>query len=254
VKSVTWKLNKDIGYLRVSAFNEKTGDALEEAVRAMRKQAGAGLKGVVLDMRNNPGGLLDQAVQVSDAFLDGGEVVSTRGRRADQIERYNAKRGDMLAGIPMAVLINQGSASASEIVAGALQDRGRALLLGTTSFGKGSVQTVIPLKGGRDGALRLTTAKYYTPAGRSIQGSGIDPDIEVSDKRVDVSKLKRLGISEADLKGAIANPDGAKRKGPHIPEDQPPENWDKTQDYQLKRAEDYLHQGTVAERLRAKAG
>jgi carboxyl-terminal processing protease len=254
VKSVTWKLNKDIGYLRVSAFNEKTGDALEEAIRAMRKQAGAGLKGVVLDMRNNPGGLLDQAVQVSDAFLDGGEVVSTRGRRADQIERYNAKRGDMLAGIPMAVLINQGSASASEIVAGALQDRGRALLLGTTSFGKGSVQTVIPLKGGRDGALRLTTAKYYTPAGRSIQGSGIDPDIEVSDKRVDVSKLKRLGLSESDLKGAFANPDGAKRKGPHIPEDQPPENWDKTQDYQLKRAEDYLHQGIVAERLRAKAG
>jgi carboxyl-terminal processing protease len=254
VKSVNWKLDKDIGILRVSAFNEKTGDALEEAIRAMRKQAGSGLRGVVLDLRNNPGGLLDQAVQVSDAFLDGGEVVSTRGRRADQIERYNAKRGDMLAGIPMAVLINQGSASASEIVAGALQDRGRALLLGTTSFGKGSVQTVIPLKGGRDGALRLTTAKYYTPAGRSIQGSGIDPDIEVSDKKVDVSKLKRLGLSESDLKGAFANPDGAKRKGPHIPDDQPPENWDKTQDYQLKRAEDYLHQGVVAERLRAKAG
>jgi carboxyl-terminal processing protease len=254
VKSVNWKLDKDIGILRVSAFNEKTGDALEEAIRALRKQAGSGLRGVVLDLRNNPGGLLDQAVQVSDAFLDGGEVVSTRGRRADQIERYNAKRGDMLAGIPMAVLINQGSASASEIVAGALQDRGRALLLGTTSFGKGSVQTVIPLKGGRDGALRLTTAKYYTPAGRSIQGSGIDPDIEVSDKKVDVSKLKRLGLSESDLKGAFANPDGAKRKGPHIPDDQPPENWDKTQDYQLKRAEDYLHQGVVAERLRAKAG
>ncbi|HWA22786.1 MAG TPA: S41 family peptidase [Caulobacterales bacterium] len=254
VKSVNWKLDKDIGILRVSAFNEKTGDALEEGIRAMRKQAGSGLRGVVLDLRNNPGGLLDQAVQVSDAFLDGGEVVSTRGRRADQIERYNAKRGDMLAGIPMAVLINQGSASASEIVAGALQDRGRALLLGTTSFGKGSVQTVIPLKGGRDGALRLTTAKYYTPAGRSIQGSGIDPDIEVSDKKVDVSKLKRLGLSESDLKGAFANPDGAKRKGPHIPDDQPPENWDKTQDYQLKRAEDYLHQGVVAERLRAKAG
>ncbi len=254
VKSVTYKIEKDIGILRVSAFNEKTGDALEEAIRGMRRQAGSKLKGVVVDLRNNPGGLLDQAVQVSDAFLDGGEVVSTRGRRADQIERYNAQRGDMLAGIPIAVLINSGSASASEIVAGALQDRGRALLLGTASFGKGSVQTVIPLKGGRDGALRLTTAKYYTPAGRSIQGSGIDPDVEVSAVRVDVSKLKRLGISESDLKGAFANEDGAKRKGPHVPDDQPPENWDKAQDYQMKRAQDYLQQGIVAERLRAKAG
>jgi carboxyl-terminal processing protease len=135
-----------------------------------------------------------------------------------------------------------------------MQDRGRALVIGVTSFGKGSVQTVIPLRGGRDGALRLTTSKYYTPAGRSIQGSGIDPDIEVAQARVDLSKLKKLGISEADLKGAFKNPDGTARKAPHAPEDQPPENWDKTQDYQLKRAEDYLHQGVVAERLRAKAG
>ncbi|MGE3303736.1 MAG: S41 family peptidase [Hyphomonadaceae bacterium] len=254
VKSVTWKMDKDIGVLRISVFNEKTGDALEEAVRAMRRQAGAGLKGVVLDLRNNPGGLLDQAIQVSDAFLDGGEVVSTRGRRPEQIERYNARRGDMLAGIPVVALINGGSASASEIVAGALQDRGRALLIGVTTFGKGSVQTVIPLKGGRDGALRLTTAKYYTPAGRSIQGSGIEPDIEVSQVRVDVDKLKRLGLSESDLPGALKNENGAKRRGPHIPEDQPPANWDKAQDYQMKRAIDYLHQGVVAERLRAKAG
>jgi carboxyl-terminal processing protease len=254
VKSVTWRMDKDIGIIRISTFNEKTGDALEEAVRGVRKQGGAGLHGIVLDLRNNPGGLLDQAIQVSDAFLDGGEVVSTRGRRPDQIERYNARRGDMAQGIPVVVLINQGSASASEIVAGALQDRSRALVIGVTSFGKGSVQTVIPLKGGRDGALRLTTSKYYTPAGRSIQGSGIDPDIEVAQTRVDLSKLKRLGISEADLRGAFKNPTGATRKGPHAPEDQPPENWDKAQDYQLKRAEDYLHQGVVAERLRAKAG
>jgi carboxyl-terminal processing protease len=254
VKSVTWRMEKDIGYIRISTFNEKTGDALEDAVRGVRKQGGAGLRGIILDLRNNPGGLLDQAIQVSDAFLDGGEVVSTRGRRPDQIERYNARRGDMAQGIPLVVLINQGSASASEIVAGALQDRGRALVIGTTSFGKGSVQTVIPLKGGRDGALRLTTSKYYTPSGRSIQGSGIDPDIEVAATRVDLSKLKKLGISEADLRGAFKNPDGATRRGPHAPDDEPPENWDKSQDYQLKRAIDYLHQGVVAERLRAKAG
>jgi carboxyl-terminal processing protease len=160
----------------------------------------------------------------------------------------------MLAGIPAVVIINGGSASASEIVAGALQDRGRALVIGTTSFGKGSVQTVIPLKGGRDGALRLTTARYYTPAGRSIQGSGIEPDIEVAAIRVDPSKLKRLGISEADLPRALNNDNGTKRRGPHIPEDQPPENWDKAADYQMKRAIDYLQQGVVAERLRAKAG
>ncbi|HVY02151.1 MAG TPA: S41 family peptidase [Caulobacterales bacterium] len=255
VKSVTWKMDKDIGVIRVSAFNEKTGDAFETAIRDMRKQAGGGLRGVVLDLRNNPGGLLDQSIQVADAMLDGGEVVSTRGRRPDQIERYNARRGELLTGVPIVVLINGGSASASEIVAGALQDRGRALIIGTTSFGKGSVQTVIPLKGGREGALRLTTAKYYTPSGRSIQGSGIDPDIEVAATRIDPDKLKRLGIiSESDLPGAFKNPDGTVRKGPHVPQDQPPADWNKDADYQMKRAMDYLHQGVVAERLRAKAG
>jgi carboxyl-terminal processing protease len=254
VKSVVWRMEKDIGVIRVSAFNEKTGDAFETAIHDMRRQAGGGLRGVIIDLRNNPGGLLDQAIQVCDAMLDGGEVVSTRGRRPDQIERYNARRGDLLRGIPIAVLINGGSASASEIVAGALQDRGRGLIIGTTSFGKGSVQTVIPLKGGREGALRLTTARYYTPSGRTIQGIGIDPDIEVAATRVDPDKLKRLGISEADLPRALTNDNGAKRRGPHIPDDQPPANWNKDADYQLKRAEDYLHQGVVAERLRAKAG
>ena len=253
VKSVVWKMDKDIGILRVSAFNEKTGDAFETAIHDMRRQAGGGLRGIVIDLRNNPGGLLDQAIQVSDAVLDGGEVVSTRGRRPDQIERYNARRGDLLQGEPIAVLINGGSASASEIVAGALQDRGRALVIGTTSFGKGSVQTVIPLKGGREGALRLTTARYYTPSGRTIQGTGIEPDIEIAATRVDPDKLKRLGISEADLPRALNNDTGAKRRGPHVPQDQPPADWNKDQDYQLKRAEDYLHQGVVAERLRAKA-
>jgi C-terminal processing protease CtpA/Prc len=156
----------------------------------------------VVDLRNNPGGLLDQAIEVSDAFLDGGEVVSTRGRQPEDVQRYNARRGDDMAGVPIVVLINGASASAAEIVAGALQDRNRALIVGTDSFGKGSVQTVIPLQGGRDGALRLTTARYYTPAGRSIQGAGITPDMEVAARRIsaeDVARLPRhLGSGSAE--------------------------------------------------------
>lgn len=254
VKPVSQRMEGDVGVIRISTFNERTGAALEDAIREVRRQGGAGLKGVVIDLRNNPGGLLDQANRVADAFLDGGEITSTRGRRPDDIQRYNARRGDMLEGIPVTVLINGGSASASEIVAGALQDRGRAIVMGVTSFGKGSVQTVIPLKGGRDGALRLTTARYFTPSGRSIQGSGIEPDIEVAQVRRDPDKYKRLGLSEADLPRAIANPDGSvRRRGPHVPEDQPPENWEKTQDYQMKRAIELLRQGVVAERLRQKS-
>ena len=254
VRSVTARMDGDIGILRVSAFNEKTGDALNDGIAQLRTKGGLGLRGIVIDLRNNPGGLLDQAIAVSDAFLDGGEVVSTRGRHPEDIERYNARRGEMMANVPIVVLINGGSASASEIVAGALQDRGRALVVGTTSFGKGSVQTVIPLKGGRDGALRLTTARYYTPAGRSIQGSGIEPDIEIAQTRVEPDKLKKLGISEADLPKALSNESGAKRRGPHVPEDQPPVGWDAKQDYQMKRAMDLLRQGVVAERLRGKNG
>jgi carboxyl-terminal processing protease len=158
-----------------------------------------------------------------------------------------------MAGVPLVVLINGASASASEIVAGALQDRGRALIVGTDSFGKGSVQTLIPLQGGRDGALRLTTARYYTPAGRSIQGAGITPDMEVAARRVDPASLPR-GISEADLPNALDNDSGAQRRAAHVPEDQPPENWDADEDYQLHRAMDVLRRGTVAERLRARAG
>ncbi len=253
VRAVTTKMEGDVGVIRISTFNERTGAMLEDAIREVRRQGGAGLKGVVVDLRNNPGGLLDQANRVADAFLDGGEITSTRGRQPDDIQRYNARRGDMLEGIPVTVLINGGSASASEIVAGALQDRGRGIVMGVTSFGKGSVQTVIPLKGGRDGALRLTTARYFTPSGRSIQGSGIEPDMEVAQVRVDPDRLKRLGLSEADLPKALDNPDGAvRRRGPHVPTDQPPENWDKSQDYQMKRAIELLRQGVVAERLRAK--
>jgi carboxyl-terminal processing protease len=227
---------------------------LQDAIRTIKRDTGGRLRGVVVDLRNNPGGLLDQAIEVSDAFLDGGEVVSTRGRQREDVQRYNARRGDDLAGVPVVVLINGASASAAEIVAGALQDRNRALIVGTDSFGKGSVQTVIPLQGGRDGALRLTTARYYTPAGRSIQGAGITPDMEVAARRVDPERLSRLGLSEADLPNALDNDGGAQRRSLHVPDDQPPEDWDSDEDYQLKRAMDFLRQGLVAERLRARAG
>ncbi|MBL8550061.1 MAG: S41 family peptidase [Hyphomonadaceae bacterium] len=254
VRSVTSRMEGDVGVIRVSLFNERTSTALSEAIRNVRRGAPGGLKGVVLDLRNNPGGLLDQAIDVSDAFLSGGEVVSTRGRRTNDVQRYNARPGDYLEGIPIVVLINGGSASASEIVAGALQDRNRAILVGTTTFGKGSVQTVIPLQGGRDGALRLTTARYYTPSGKSIQGSGIDPDFEVAARRVEPSRVRRLGISEADLPRALGNENGARRRAPHDPADQPPEDWKADADYQMHRALELLRGGQVAERLRARAG
>lgn len=258
VRAVTARIEGgDIAIIRISTFNERTGDMLQDAIRTVRRDTGGNLRGVVVDLRNNPGGLLDQAIEVSDAFLDGGEVVSTRGRQPEDVQRYNARRGDDLAGVPVVVLINGASASAAEIVAGALQDRNRALIVGLDSFGKGSVQTVIPLQGGRDGALRLTTARYYTPAGRSIQGAGITPDMEVAPRRIDaeqIARLQRLGISEADLPNALDNDSGAQRRAVHVPEDMPPENWDVEEDYQLKRAMDFLRQGTVAERLRQRAG
>src|SRR6266446_3033282 len=173
---------KNIGYIRVTSFNEQTDVGLNNAMKNLKQQADNKLIGIVLDLRNNPGGLLDQAVAVSDAFLEKGEIVSTRGRRADDAQRYNARPGDIATGLPMAVLINGGSASASEIVAGALQDHHRAVVIGTKSFGKGSVQTIIPLAG--HGAMRLTTARYYTPSGRSIQARGIDPDIVVEAAKI----------------------------------------------------------------------
>src|SRR5262245_16028213 len=255
VRAVTARVEGgDIGVIRISTFNERTGDMLQDAIRTVKRDTSGRLRGVIVDLRNNPGGLLDQAIEVSDAFLDGGEVVSTRGRQPEDIQRYNARRGEGIGGVPVVVLVNGASASAAEIVAGALQDRNRALVVGTDSFGKGSVQTVIPLQGGRDGALRLTTARYYTPAGRSIQGPGIVPDMEVSNRRVDPARLQRLGLSEADLPNALNNESGAQRRGLHVPDDQPPENWAEGEDYQLKRAMDFLRQGTVAERLRARAG
>ncbi|MEM8772144.1 MAG: S41 family peptidase [Pseudomonadota bacterium] len=178
VKSVTHRAEGDFGYIRIATFSEQTDDGLKKAIKELSKEIPGGPKGLVLDLRSNPGGLLDQAVSVSDMFLEGGEIVSTRGRRARDTLREMGSPGDKLNGKPIIVLINGGSASASEIVAGALQDRNRALLLGTKSFGKGSVQTVIPLQNGLQGALRLTTSRYYTPSGRSIQAQGIDPDID----------------------------------------------------------------------------
>jgi carboxyl-terminal processing protease len=203
----------DVGVLRITQFNEKTFENLTKAIEKLSGEAGADkLKGYVVDLRNNPGGLLDQAIMVSDAFLDRGEIVSTRGRNADETQRFSAKAGDLTKGKPVVVLINGGSASASEIVAGALQDHKRATVLGTRSFGKGSVQTIIPL--GRDnGAVRLTTARYYTPAGRSIQAKGIDPDQEILQEIPDELKGKDETKGEAGLRGHLKNTDKDERGG-----------------------------------------
>ena len=178
ISSVNSRLEKDVGYIRITSFTEQTSKSTKEAIKKLKK--GKNLKGYILDLRNNPGGLLEQAVSISDIFLEKGEIVSTRGKDLQNSEMYKAKPGDMIDGLPLVVIINSGSASASEIVAGALQDHKRAILLGTKSFGKGSVQTIIPVK--PYGALRMTTAKYFTPSGKSIQKTGIQPDIIVEEK------------------------------------------------------------------------
>jgi carboxyl-terminal processing protease len=227
-------IGDDIGYIRVTSFNEQTDVGLNNAIKNLKQQAGAKLRGVVLDLRNNPGGLLDQAVAVSDAFLDKGEIVSTRGRRSDDAQRYNARPGDVAAGLPLAVLINGGSASASEIVAGALQDHHRAVLIGTRSFGKGSVQTIIPLPG--HGAMRLTTARYYTPSGRSIQAKGIDPDIVVEPAKIAAPPAEK-GAKVADASDAKSDDADADAE-PSSSVD--PSIMGTAQDYQLTRAVDML--------------
>jgi len=202
VKAVKFRVEDDIGYLKVTSFTEKTTDDLNEAMAAIQKEIPEDkLKGYVLDLRLNPGGLLDQAVNVSDAFLDRGEIVSTRGREARDIARFTSQPGDIANGKPVIVLINGGSASASEIVAGALQDHRRATVVGTQSFGKGSVQTIIPL--GENGALRLTTALYYTPSGESIQGKGITPDIKVDQPLPEELQNQAVRRGESDLRGHI---------------------------------------------------
>jgi len=202
IQSVRSHLEGNVGYVRITSFSEQTDLGLRNAVEDLKKQAGDKLVGLVLDLRNNPGGLLDQAIAVSDDFIEQGEIVSTRGRDPKAGQRFNAEPGDLTNGLPMVVIINSGSASASEIVAGALQDHHRAILLGTTSFGKGSVQTIIPLPG--HGAIRLTTARYYTPSGRSIQGSGIVPDIEVKQAHLQPVE-EQPERHESDLRGALDN-------------------------------------------------
>jgi carboxyl-terminal processing protease len=213
VKSVRWHPEGgDVGYIRVTQFNEQTTDGLKQAINELNGQLGADkIKGYIVDLRNNPGGLLDQAISVSDTFLDKGEIVSTRGRNPEETQRFNARPGDMTKGKPLIVLINGGSASASEIVAGALQDHKRATLIGTRSFGKGSVQTIIPLGAG-NGALRLTTARYYTPSGRSIQAKGISPDIEVLQDVPDNLKAQTDSKGEASLRGHL-KAEGAEETG-----------------------------------------
>ncbi|MFC3690641.1 S41 family peptidase [Chenggangzhangella methanolivorans] len=204
--SVKWEvLNDDIGYIRVSQFNAQTFEMMNKGLDQIEsKVPNDKLKGFVIDLRNNPGGLLDQAIAVSDAYLERGEIVSTRGRNPEESQRFNARPGDLAKGKPVIVLVNGGSASASEIVAGALQDHKRATILGTRSFGKGSVQTIIPLGG--NGAIRLTTARYYTPSGKSIQAKGISPDIEVKQELPEDMKDKDFETKgEAGLKGHLKN-------------------------------------------------
>jgi carboxyl-terminal processing protease len=215
VRSVRSKVEDDVGYIRITQFNDQTTEGLKKAIKDITDQVPADkLKGYVLDLRNNPGGLLDQAISVSDAFLERGEIVSTRGRDPDETQRFNARPGDLVKAKPVIVLINGGSASASEIVAGALQDHKRATLLGTRSFGKGSVQTIIPLGPG-NGALRLTTARYYTPAGRSIQAKGIVPDIEVLQEVPEEMKARMSGEikGESSLRGHLKAAEGDEKGG-----------------------------------------
>src|SRR5499433_1654857 len=240
VKSVRWHPNGgDVGYIRITQFNEQTTDALKQAINDLNSKLGADrIRGYILDLRNNPGGLLDQAISVSETFLEKGEIVSTRGRNREETHRFTARHGAMIKGKPLIVLINGGSASASEIVAGALQDHKRATLIGTRSFGKGSVQTIIPLGAG-NGALRLTTARYYTPSGRSIQAKGITPDIEVLQEVPDELKARTDTKGEASLRGHLKN-DGDEKTGSqsYVPPDA-------KDDKALKTAADLLRGATT---------
>ncbi len=224
----------DVAYIRVTSFSEDVDKNIEKALKKLQKKADGKLAGVVLDVRNNPGGLLEQAVAVSDLFLNQGEIVSTRSRNAEDTIRYSAQDGDIINGLPIVVLINDGSASASEIVAGALQDHKRAVLLGEKSFGKGSVQTVIPL--GKYGAMRLTTARYYTPSGRSIQAKGIEPDVEVHPAKVEEIE-SAYNFSEAEYGNALKN---EKADSEAKDKKEKAQNDDWRADYQLSRAVDLV--------------
>ena len=238
IQSVRARKEGNVAYLRITSFNEKTKAGLLKNMKKLKDQIGENITGVILDLRNNPGGLLEQAIAVSDAFLNQGEIVSTRGRISRGQQRFNATKGDISDGLPIVVLINSGSASASEIVAGALQDHKRAIIMGTTSFGKGSVQTIIPIQ--KHSAMRLTTARYYTPSGRSIQATGIIPDIIVKQSKIE--ELKSFSERrESDLRGHLDNPSNLKNDNSDTTETADNEDdKDNFVDYQLNRALDLL--------------
>lgn len=248
IKSVRARQEKDIAYIRITSFSEKTVADLKKRLIRLKKDIGKDLKGIVLDLRNNPGGLLEQAIEVSDVFLDKGEIVSTRGRVPESTKRFNASPGDLTNGLPVVVLINEGSASASEIVAGALQDHKRGIIMGTKSFGKGSVQTVIPLPG--RSAMRLTTSRYYTPSGKSIQAEGIEPDIIVEQAKIQLIKNGKKN-AEANLRGHLENvnhsaedneegEEGENNNGSSKDAKTTKEKSLQERDYQLSRAVDLL--------------
>ncbi len=245
VKSVKSRLiEPDIGYLRITQFQSRTGDNLLEAIDSLMDKNERALRGVILDLRNNPGGVLDAAVDVSDAFLEKGLIVYTEGRIKNSAMTFNARPGDEIDGAPLIVLVNEGSASASEIVAGALQDHKRALILGNKTFGKGSVQTILPL--GNDSAIKLTTARYFTPAGRSIQAEGIVPDIILDHIKIsDISNKSPHSLKEADLSGHLTNGSQSKSKEEKEAADEEASDADKRaklakQDYQLYEAVNML--------------
>ena len=244
ITSVKIQVHEEVGYLRITSFTQKTYKNLIKEFSKLEKQMSGNMTGLVLDLRNNPGGLLDQAISVSDAFLDRGEIVSTRGRETNTEQRFNATKGDITKGIPIVVLINGGSASASEIVAGALQDHKRGILLGTSTFGKGSVQTIIPVSS--KGAIRLTTARYYTPSGKSIQAKGIEPDIFVPQSKLEVLETNNER-KESSLRGHLDEKDSDTEKT-EIEDISETENTLKD-DYQLNRAIDLLKSISVYETL-----
>ncbi|HEY7610156.1 MAG TPA: S41 family peptidase [Alphaproteobacteria bacterium] len=261
VKSVRSRIEGNIGIIRITSFTEQTDMGVREALANFKQKLGDKWVGVVLDLRNNPGGLLDQAIAVSDEFLDSGEIVSTRGRDGKVTSRFNAKKGDGAEGKPVIILVNGGSASASEIVAGALQDHRRAIVMGTQTFGKGSVQTIVPL--GNQGAMRLTTARYYTPSGRSIQAVGVTPDITVEQGKFEAANSGETR-RERDLKGALQNPDDADKKSEKKPDETKPEakpdekkDGEKKdekaaeKDYQMERALDMLKAIAIYETRKA---
>ena len=244
IRSVRSRLYDSVGYVRITTFSEQTSPGLQKAIDDLQAESSEGLTGLVIDLRNNPGGLLSEAIRVSDAFLEEGEIVSTRGRGESDIQHAYARPGDISNGLPIVVLINSGSASASEIVAGALKDHRRAIVMGTRSFGKGSVQTITPMPG--HGAMRLTTARYFTPSGVSIQAKGISPDIEVALARIE--KLEGGPVREEDLRGALDSKEASSTSSDDAPE--APEDPIEV-DYQLARAIDLLQGLTVFSALAA---